>query len=186
MSRVLDTRHQLLAAALRYEQKTAAIQQSMLFLSVAEFGSRDPHIRETLDRFSKYLQPHGLDIEHHFAALFLISVVSRVEYFFVDTITVLVRQYPKKVGSVTFKLSEIITSSREELILAAIEAHLTRVTYKRPAEYLEELVQLWSIDSAPLSVWWPEFVENKARRDLGIHNDWIVNRVYKRKIGEVG
>ena len=33
---------------------------------------------------------------------------------------------------------------------------------------------------------WPQFVEIKARRDIGIHNNWVCNQTYLRKVAEAG
>ena len=41
-----------------------------------------------------------------------------------------------------------------------------------------------SIEVAPLQPLWPVFVQAKARRNLGVHNRWICNSTYVRKVKE--
>ena len=43
-----------------------------------------------------------------------------------------------------------------------------------------------SIDKKHLIEIWPSFVEMKARRDLGVHNNWVTNGIYLRKLKEIG
>lgn len=42
-----------------------------------------------------------------------------------------------------------------------------------------------SIELGILDRIWPIYIEMKARRDLGVHNGWIKNRVYEKKVSEV-
>lgn len=175
----------LLKAAIDYEEKTAAVLQSALLLKLVQRDARD-ELREAYDGFAKYLQPHRMTVDHHFTGLFLFSVVAQVEYYFVNVLRILIKAFPKKLGSATFRLSEIVDASLEELALAAAEEYLTRITYRRPAEYLDDLASTLSIETKSLEASWAQFVECKARRDLGIHNDWRINAVYRRKVAEVG
>jgi hypothetical protein len=96
-----------------------------------------------------------------------------------------IRKYPKKIGTITFALSDIIdTENTDELIQRAIEEHLNKLMYKKPFEYLSSICNLLSISEAPLLEGWKVLIEAKARRDLGVHNGWVCNRIYLHKLLE--
>lgn len=93
--------------------------------------------------------------------------------------------YPRKMGQQTFKLTEIIdVSSTDELIDRAANAVLNSLMYEKPLDYINKLAEILSIETKDLEQDWPVFVELKARRDLGVHNNWIVNEIYLRKLNE--
>jgi len=173
--------------ALRYEQRTAAIAQSMLLIATAEkVAKTHVDMKNAVEKFEDYLKPHSLDYRMFFCGLFLFSLVADVEIYFVDVMKAIIRRHPKKVGAIQFKLSDILDSSPEGLINAASENHLNRLMYKKPSEYLGEFADVLSIDKREIEQHWPAFVEAKARRDLGTHNNWLINDTYRKKVTEVG
>ena len=118
--------------------------------------------------------------------MLLANVVSETEGYLVDVMRHLLQKYPLWLGSTQFRLADIVGKQPDELILMAAEERLSKLMYKRPAEYLAELAETLSIDAAPLQGLWPRFVEVKARRDLGTHNSWTINDTYRRKVAEAG
>ncbi|MBE0586459.1 MAG: hypothetical protein IH617_00260, partial [Hydrogenophaga sp.] len=121
-----------------------------------------------------------------FASALLINLVSEVEHFFVSCAATAICLYPGKIGNETFRLVDVLAAtSSDELIERAANRALQSLMYEKPADYLSGLCEIVSIDRTQLSVYWPEFVELKARRDLGVHNNWIANEVYLRKLKEI-
>lgn len=173
--------------ALRYEQKTAAILQVIvLLLRVQTEAIPDSEISKAVSKFRTYLEPNKLDLESYFAGMLLVSAITEAEAYFVDVVRAVIAAFPKKVGTVSFKLSDVLDASPDELVRSAAEDYLNRLMYKKPADYLGDLSSMLSIDKAALEADWPQFVEGKARRDLGIHNSWMANDVYRRKVRELG
>jgi len=114
-------------------------------------------------------------------------LVSEFEGFLVDVLRLVVTKHPQKLGSESFKLAEIMAAPNiNSLAGLAAERYLNSLTYKRPAEFRRALAELLSADQDFLSANWAKFVEIKARRDLGMHNNWQVNDTYRRKLEEVG
>jgi hypothetical protein len=114
-------------------------------------------------------------------------MISSLELFFQEAISGVLQAYPKKIGSVQFKLSQILDAgTTDELISRAAEEYIIKLMYKKPLEYLEEITRLLSIHSASILPFWPTFIEAKARRDLGMHNGWKCNSTYIRKLEESG
>lgn len=112
-----------------------------------------------------------------------LNVISEMEIYFSTLIQIIVREHPKKLGSASFQLTDIIDSeSTDVLIERASGEFINKLMYKKPMDYLECICELLSIDMANYLEMWPAFVEAKARRDLGVHNSWICNSTYLRKI----
>ncbi len=178
---------EFLELSIRYHRKTATIYQSLVFLMRAEIAAESaPELKTEIDKFEKYLEPYSLDYKTYFYGLLLFALVADFEIYLVDIIKALIQRYPKKIGDVEFRLSEILDSTHDELITAAAEDYLNRLMYKKPSEYLSDLAKLLAIDASPLTQYWPKFIEAKARRDLGMHNGWKMNDVYIRKLTEAG
>jgi hypothetical protein len=177
----------IIKLAIRYHEKTNALNQSMLFITEAEIASKhiEP-LKRSAQNFDKYLNPHGFTTENHFAGMLLINLISETEMFFVDVVKEVISYYPQKVGKQQFPLNDILEMSKDELVLRASEEFLNKIMYKKPKEYLESLGELISIDMNGFTKDWNYFIEAKARRDLGVHNGWAVNSIYTRKISEIG
>jgi hypothetical protein len=165
---------------------------SVLFLSRLEVARpADPAIETIFERFRNDIkQCADLDLstpQHRFQALLFVSLISALELFFQEIITVIITAYPKKIGSAQFRLSEILDAgSTDELVSHAAEEYTMKLMYKKPFEYLDEISNILSIDSSAVRPFWPAFIEAKARRDLGIHNGWRCNSTYIRKLLEAG
>lgn len=114
--------------------------------------------------------------------------VSSFEQTLQDTAALVLLRHKRKVGAHTFTLNEILDCDGDIEVLGrmAVDKKLSDTFYKRPAEYLKALADIVSIDPKPLAKFTPEYVEIKARRDLGVHNGWVCNDQYIRKIREVG
>lgn len=128
-----------------------------------------------------------MDVEHYFLSILFVDLISEIEIYFTHVIKAVIEKHPKKIGSASFKLNEIINAdSIDTLVTKAAEEHLNKLMYKKPMEYLSSICELLSIEEEKLSEHWKYYVEAKARRDLGVHNRWSCNSTYLRKIEEAG
>lgn len=126
---------------------------------------------------------HTLVVSHYF-----ISLISEFEGFLVDILREVIKAYPAKAGAISLRLSEIADcESLNEAVEIGVNKFLNELVYKRPKEYIEAINQILSISSVEkASSMWKQYVEFKARRDIGIHDDWRKNETYVRKVQEVG
>jgi len=130
-----------------YEEKTAVLYHTMIFLSIAEeHASANVEIENALLKFSKYLEPNKLNYMQYFSGQMLLSLVSEVELYLASVLRIILATYPKKICGKTFTLSEIVENSKDELIQAAVEEFITKIMYKSPAEYLDEFCKITSIN----------------------------------------
>lgn len=176
---------------IRFLKGSLLLRQAVILLKVSHVASQeDVEANIVLDEIkafdsSKEAKELNVNYETYFASHLTINLVSEVEHFFASAVSAALRLYPQKMGQQSYKLGEIIeASSREELIDRAANASIYQLMYEKPLDYLAKLTDILSIESDKLMGHWPAFVELKARRDLGIHNNWIVNEIYLRKLRE--
>jgi hypothetical protein len=177
-----------LAPLSHYQREALAFLASKNYLLSAEILSRS----EPSSPFasihnlfaSKIPESYGDPATYVLSCLF-VSYIASFEAFLQDTAALVLRRYPKKLGSANFTLAEVIDANDPStLIERAIENSLDKMMYKKPLEYFPQLCQLLSIESEPLKEDWKVFVEAKARRDLGVHSAWRCNALYLSKTRE--
>lgn len=174
---------------IRFNQGQIALRRALNFLIAAQNDALagNPRLQPILEAMntSTDAKQAGLSYETFFASTSVIALVSEVEHFFGSTVSTALRLYPGKMGGHTFRLTEILAvSSTDELVDRAASAAMHELMYEKPLDYLAGLCNILSIEKKTLEILWPNFVELKARRDLGVHNDWIVNSIYLRKVKE--
>jgi hypothetical protein len=127
------------------------------------------------------------DPAEYYRSILFVDLISSFEQFFIALIKSVLLKYPHKVGKIQFTLKEIVeTASTEELVEKAAENFIYKLMYESPQDYLEKMCDLLAVDGLQLRPYWPKYVEAKARRDLGVHNNWICNDTYMRKVTSVG
>jgi hypothetical protein len=119
--------------------------------------------------------------------LTLIATISEVEAFFQDLIVAVLIKHPEKIGRSTIDLKSLLElDSIDDVKRIAAERFASEMMFKKPNEYKKDIASVISMDDSLFNKGWPVFVEAKARRDLGVHNGWMTNDVYRAKIKEVG
>lgn len=176
----------LAKAKLQYTHKIGAIAATGAIVLQAESLTDASGLKQTFTQLVGFLSPYKLSVHHYFAGSMLFNLINEIELYFTDSIKAILIAYPKKLGAAQFKLSEIMEKPQDEIVLMAAEKHLNNLMYKKPNEYLSELCEIMSINAELVKPIWPVFVEAKARRDLGIHNNWVVNDTYLRKLTDAG
>jgi hypothetical protein len=176
-----------LEALKKFSREHKAFISARIYLNDMHIGALSglATIRESHESFATTIQPDYATPHDYMVARLFISHIAAFELFTQDIVEYVIRKYPKKIGTITFALSDILdTENTDELIQRAIEEYLNKLMYKKPLEYLNDICGLLSISEAPLLEGWKVFIEAKARRDIGIHNGWVCNRIYLRKLLE--
>ena len=155
-------------------------------LEIVALREEDTVVKAAHSEFVQQLSPHYKSPYPYFIERSFISLVASFELFLADVLGSVLKEYPKKISQVDFKLADILDATgTQELVSRAVDTTLNKLMYKKPMEYLDEITSLLSIDKSALQAQWPDFVEAKARRDLGVHNGWRCNATYIRKLREV-
>ncbi len=119
--------------------------------------------------------------------LTLIATVSEVEAYFHDLILAVLTKHPEKIGKSAVDLRSILgLTSIEDIKLLVAERYASEMLFKKPSDYKKDLMTIVSAEDHLFDATWPIFVEAKARRDIGVHNSWIANDIYRAKVREVG
>jgi len=182
----------------KYLEKIMLFYASLIFLGTAfEEATKNKHnsLDQALSQFREAM-PESLkevssdkepDYERYFYNLHFIELVSNIELFLVEIITLVVLRNPKKIGRQQITIADVIEfGDVARIVENACADYLNALTYKKPSDYKDVFLSLLSADANLVDEEWSKFIEMKARRDLGVHNDWRINETYKRKIKDVG
>jgi hypothetical protein len=176
---------------IRFLQGSVVLYKAMAFLEMAKEVANNGNVGLarllTSLEDSKESKQLGISYEKFFASHLTITLVSEVEHFLGSAIAAALRLHPEKMGSQTIKLTEVISAaSKDEIIDRAAGSVMNNLMYEKPLDYMRSLANILSIDAATIEQSWPAFVELKARRDVGVHNNWVSNEIYLRKVREAG
>ena len=170
---------------LKHYQRMIPITTMGIIYSCLTTPTKDEDLNEFLQSLEKDLKKIGIGVDNYLFGSLLITSITEVELFLTDTLYCIIKTFPKKIKNMKFDYNDIIDKSNDELIQLASQRYINELMYKKPIEYLESFCQIASIDPTRIMVYWPAFIEAKARRDLGIHNNWTANEVYLKKLKEV-
>jgi hypothetical protein len=171
----------------RFTNKTLGLQQAYIIILTASLSGNKGHgeLKDAIKKLENTLKSDNLNTAQYFLSILFLDYVSEIEIFFSNIIKAVISEFPKKLGSASFKLSEILdSSSNDELITKAADEFIYKLMYKKPYEYLEEICNHISINKKEVIPIWHYYIEAKARRDLGVHNNWKCNSTYLRKLKE--
>ncbi len=114
-----------------------------------------------------------------------VALVATLEDYLSRVLESVLLAYPEQLEP---KLSELQTNMAFESAIEAAASHrLHTLFYKSPLKYGQAIEAHLSM-TPPTKVFsqvWPEFVEMKARRDIGVHANWRKNAIYVAKVAEV-
>ncbi|MCK4359314.1 MAG: hypothetical protein KAW92_11345 [Candidatus Cloacimonetes bacterium] len=153
--------------------------------AIASKGSNenvDDTIHGSYLRLNNILKKYKIRPSQYYRSILFVDLIASVELFFVELIKAAIVEHPQKVGDSKFELKEVLRGlTVDELIERCANDFIHKLMYEKPEDYLEKMCSVLSIDSGEVAPFWPRFIEAKARRDLGVHNNWICNDLYIRK-----
>jgi hypothetical protein len=115
--------------------------------------------------------------------LFVLTM-SRFEVMITDILLYYLKWMPNKleIREAKFSKDELLN---EELIQLQIEKSINSLSYKKIDEVLEEFFTILSIDFNYKELILDNLIEMKETRNLLLHNNLLVNRVYLEKAGKL-
>lgn len=161
----------------------------LYLIEVAKFSISEPEseINKANEVLMKVLGNDYKNSRNYFTSRLFITYIAGFEIFLQETVAMVIKKNPKRIGSIKFSMTDILDSvNTDQLIERAIQEYLNTLMYKRPSEYLSEICDVLGINKATVECNWEIFIEAKARRDLGVHNAWKCNDIYIRKIKDSG
>jgi hypothetical protein len=130
-------------------------------------------------------------IKHREYEKAIVLLVSNAEDYLFSYGKLLLRSYPDRLdtsgkgnkGEVSVSLKDLIEKGPEQVIEDIIDGRLRNASYGTPADYavfLNKVLQFELRASAMLG-----FVELKASRDLIVHAQGVINKIYVEKAGKL-
>lgn len=126
------------------------------------------------------LSDNEINLEKFYSGLFLYNLVQNTETILIDFLKLILINYPGKISDRTISIEKLLNHSKEEVIEEVINDYLNKLMYEAPKEYFNKVFYIFSIKPIDDEVI-QKFIEIKARRDIGIHNNWLTNSVYLKK-----
>ncbi|MEZ4308715.1 MAG: hypothetical protein R3F14_11795 [Polyangiaceae bacterium] len=127
--------------------------------------------------------PEGRMVPFVRAQLF-VSLMAELEDMFGEVIRRLLLAFPGKITQKTVTVSDLLDAHAiGETVAQVTEVELSSLFYGGPQKLRERLEDVVSGPKLLESVW-PDYVEMRARRDIGLHAGWKLNRLYLDKAGE--
>jgi hypothetical protein len=123
----------------------------------------------------------------------IVSVVSRTEAFIQECVAQAIKSFPKKLTALSTKHitpDEFLAhDDRDTLLESLIASRCQDLMFAKPTDYLATVEKVLSIEIKEETK--QAFIEMKASRDVIIHNQGEINKIYvekagKKKRGEVG
>lgn len=125
-------------------------------------------------------------VKKHMRSMCFISLVSAFEEFLTDICMLALKKHPYKISGEQVDFKKVIEMERDEIIEFKAKEYLNKIMYMSPKDYLKAICSLLSVEPLTINDNFIKYIEIKARRDLGVHNDWKKNEIYLRKVKESG
>ena len=120
---------------------------SIVLKSKTEALRGNIELKKSFDELDQSLKEANMDSCQYFHSILFLDAIAEIEIYFSRLIQIIVKEYPEKIGSTNFKLSEVINAdSLDDLITRASDEFINKLMYKKPMDYLESFCEVLSID----------------------------------------
>jgi hypothetical protein len=186
---------QLLKCSFKSRSKLLALMHSMVLFRSSlillndgdtEHNKHFRAVRKNLPAFTTQDDPLFKAYDIFMLSNIFVSFVSIVEGYLQDITVTVLKSYPEKMGDKQIPFNEIRSADTiEEIVEKVVFRTINELIYKKPKEYWKFICDYLSLDDLKINQLFFDFVELKARRDVGVHNNWTTNEIYVRKLAEV-
>lgn len=112
-----------------------------------------------------------------------VSLMAELEDMFAELVRLTLSAFPRKAAQKQLSVIDVIEAHQVgETLSKVIESEQSALFYGGSQKLRERLEDLISGPNV-LGPEWPAYVEMRARRDIGLHAGWKMNRVYLDKAG---
>lgn len=111
-----------------------------------------------------------------------IALIANIEDYYTQVMKCILYAFPKKIQLDKIESKEILGKTNyNEVLEVLISKYLTQLFYESPKNYRKSIEKILSLNSETLEKYWSNYIEMKATRDIGLHNNWKVNLIYLHK-----
>jgi hypothetical protein len=156
------------------------------FGQMRDAGKVIPKEFEQLD-LNPHVKNEDRRVQPYIRSQLFIALVAELEDYLSSLLILVLEAHPDKVRDRPMTFGEVLDlGTIEGVISDAVRAEIHGLFYKKPLEYRKRIEQILMMPTLVLDPHWVQFVELKARRDVGMHGNWHQNETYSRKLSEVG
>lgn len=170
----------------------ASIGEAAFGSGTSLFG-RMRELAEKIDKRFEGLDPKGelkdpdTRVKPFIRSHWFITLISITESLLFEICEAYLIWYPEKIHDTEFKVKLIIGAKEIDDVLKKIaRSYVEKISFWKPKDYLSEIIRITGFDSKDFTGRTKLFIEAKARRDCGVHNNWIKNEIYINKCKEIG
>lgn len=125
-------------------------------------------------------------VSKHMPSLCFSSLVSAFEDYIIEIAKLIFKLRPENLDNVKYDYGAFKALSEDELFDHLVNEGVASLTFGSPKEYINKFCKLIQIEKKAIEPYLKKYIEIKARRDTGVHNNWIKDSRYERKLAEIG
>lgn len=125
-------------------------------------------------------------VSKHMPSLCFSSLVSAFEDYIIEIAKLIFKLRPENLDKVKCDYGVFKALSEDELFDHLVNEGVASLTFGSPKEYIKKFCKLIQIEKSAIEPYLKQYIEIKARRDTGVHNNWVKDSRYERKLAEVG
>lgn len=181
-----------------YFQKTDILFRTIHFSNIAishssptqnpELSKAFLNLKEIFEKTSPVISDKGIHhdlVMKHMSSLCFSSLVSAFEDFIIEVASIILRREPERLHNLKCEYRVFASLDQDSLTDYLITEKLASLTFGSAREYINKLCNLVCLEKRKVESLVKSFVEMKARRDVGVHNNWVMDERYLRKIAEL-
>jgi hypothetical protein len=150
--------------------------------------------------------PQTTRLTNYLRSQLFIALMAELENYLVDIIKIILLAYPDKLQSEHFNVAEVLTQDNAaDRIQEKVTKKIMDKLYDPPRQFFNLLLSTLEMEATinqllleqnitdqirfneiSLNSLFPEYVEMKLRRDLGVHGGWVRNDFYTTRITNYG
>lgn len=156
----------------------------------------NPKLYDAYKNLESFLEKHTPEIsqngirhdlvDKHMPSLCFSSLVSAFEDYIIEITRLVYKLKPENLDKIKCDYGTFKSSSTDELWDLLVTEGLASLTFGSAKEYINKFCKLTSIDKKIIEPKIKPYIEIKARRDTGVHNNWLKDSRYEKKLKEVG
>ncbi len=182
-----------------YVIKADILFRTIIFQNIAISHANEetnPQLYEAYTNLECFLEKHSPEISDkgirhdlitkHMPSLCFSSLVSAFEDYIIEIMKLTFRINPEKLNKIKCDYGVFKSLSEDELFDYLVNEGVASLTFGSPKEYINKLCKLLCLDKKKIEHLLKQYIEIKARRDTGVHNNWVKDQRYEKKLLEAG
>lgn len=182
-----------------YFIKASTLFKTIVFQNIAishAIEDVNPKLYSAYKNLESFLEKHSPEVsdkgirhdlvEKHMPSLCFSSLVSAFEDYIIEITKLVFKLKPENLDKIKCDYGTYRSLSEEDLFDFLVNEGVSSLTFGSAKEYINKFCKTTCIDKKQIESLLKQYIEIKARRDTGVHNNWIKDARYERKLAEIG